>query len=278
MAVVLGAFALGVCRLVPRWRFGGIPIGGVLLIIPLLIVESDGQRMGSLGFAGIAALVVGGLVIPRHLTPLAHGAAAVPGAALLAFDTSGPSVAVILILTPIVVTAVADFEDGHDHEHGLSLMCAAIAGGGAFLTLPDTEHIALIAGAGVAVGLYVFVEPRLTLGLSRGLWVGGFMWALATDGVGRAASVVGALGALGLLMIDPAVRSNIQLHRGLLTYLPTVGVRRQLVMVAIVQTVVAIFTARVAGLRFDVIAASVLTLAAWAVVGAVLARRATSMP
>ena len=69
-----------------------------------------------------------------------------------------------MVVVPIVSTAIATFEAGHDYEHGLATMCAAIATGGAFLTVPDTEHVALLAGAGTVVGVLVLLEPRLALG------------------------------------------------------------------------------------------------------------------
>ena len=184
----------------------------------------------------------------------------------------------MLILTLVVVVAVAMFEGGHDYEYSLSPMCAAIAGGGAFLSLPDTEHIAVVAGAGVAVGLLVLAEPRLTLGASRAVWAGAFLWVVVVDGVGRVTGVIGGIGALGLLLIDPAVRSNLAVNRGLLTYLPSIGIRQQLILVATIQTGIALFSSRVAGFREDAAQAMVLVLAVWAITGTLLAHRARSMP
>ena len=79
-----------------------------------------------------------------------------PGAAILAIGVDGVAFLLIVVVVPIVSTAIATFEAGHDYEHGLATMCAAIATGGAFLTVPDTEHVALLAGAGTVVGVLVF--------------------------------------------------------------------------------------------------------------------------
>jgi len=263
---------------VPAWRGnGGLPVAGLALVVPLAAVRIEGELLPTEVLAGLALLLVAGLWRPREPTVAGRIVSSVPGAALLALGSDGVAVVVVLVAVPVLTAALTIFESGHDYEHGLAPMCAAIAGGGAFLTVPDTEHVALIAGAGVVVGLAVVIAPRLALGMSGPLWAGAFVWAVAIDGTGRAAAVVGALGALGLLIIDPAVRSNVRIHRGLLTYLPVRGPRSQVLATAAIQTALAVFTARVAGLRTDVQMAVVLTVVAWMVVGIGLGQRARSL-
>ena len=275
---VLAVLAMGIARYVPRWRGSAqIPLGGLLLTVPLVVVTFAGSAVGPSTTAGLSVLLITGYAIPRHLPPLVRGAASVPGAAILAIGVDGVAFLLIVVVVPIVSTAIATFEAGHDYEHGLATMCAAIATGGAFLTVPDTEHVALLAGAGTVVGVLVLLEPRLALGGSSLAFTGAFVWAVSIDGAARATSVVGALGALGLLAIDPAVRLNVSLYRGLLTYLPTIGARRQLVVTAGIQTVLAVFIARIAGIGSDVTLAIVLALGAWTVVGVALGKRASQL-
>ena len=270
LGLALGTFALVFGSTIKRWTGRGIPLAGLALAVPLLLVSTGGPGFTPLGYAGFGALVVAGIALRSDFPALVHGAAAIPGATLLAFDNGGPAAAVILLGVPIGVVALSRFDSAHDYEHGLAPMCAAIAGGGAFLTLPDTEHIAVIAGAGVAVGTLVFLVPRFAMGGSRGVWLGAFFWAVATDGVGRTSGLVGAIGVIGLLVIDPVVRTNISLHRGILTYLPASNERMQIIVVAIIQTTLALFIARLASLRTDVNSALLLTIGAWVFVGGLL--------
>ena len=278
VAGALGVVAIGASLLIPRFRIARlIPFGGLLLAVPLLIVNTDARDLPTLAYVGFGLLAVAGAAVPFRMSSLVHGAAAIPGAALLAVDVPDPGRGLMLLI-PLLVVATHRFEEGHDYEPGITTMCATIAGGGAFLTVPDTEHMALVAGAGVAVGLLVLADPRLALHMSRSVWVGAFVFSVALDGVGRATGVIGAIGALGLLLIDPVVRTNLSVHRGLLTYLPTSGARQQILAVAAIQTVLALFASRVAGLQMDPAIAIVLIAISSAATGFVLARRAESMP
>ena len=275
---ILGALAIGVGQAVPRWRGSvGIPLGGLALALPLAIVATGDQSLPTTVLAGLGMLLVTGFLVPRRAQPLVHGAASIPGAVVLAIGTEEIALLLVVMITPILVTAVAMFGDGHDYEHGLATICAAIAGGGAFLTVPDTEHAAVLAGAGAAVGLVVFVQPRLALQGSAMVWCGAFVWTVAVDGAPRATSIVGALGALGVLAIDPAVRSYISIHRGLLTYLPTQGDRSHLIITAFIQTTIAMITARIAGLSTNMMVAIAITVGTWALVGAGLTYRAKAL-
>lgn len=271
LAMALGAALLGASIWVPRWAGRCIPLAGVVLVAPLVIVESDGRVLSLLGLGGLGALLIAGFSVPADRPIVWHGAATVPGALMLGLDGVGATAALVFVGVPVGAAAIRMFERGHDYEHGLAAIAAAIAGGGAFLTVPDTEHIALIAGAGVAVGVLVIAVPRFGLGGSGPVWLGAFLWAVAVDGSARVAGIVGALGALGVLVIDPLVRSNLRLHRGLLTYIPISPERLHVVSVAALQTAIAVFTSRVAGLRVDVAMALGLTAIAWAVVGGALA-------
>lgn len=269
--MVLGTVLAG--RL-PARRLWGIPISGVAMAVPVAIVTTDAAPLGALGIGGLALLLLAGAVLPANRPALVHGAASIPGAALLAAAADGWGIVLVIVGVPILVVAASRFEGGHRQLPGLSGVVAAIATGGAFLTVPDTEHVALMAGGAIVVGLATFVRPKLTLGASGAVWAGAFVWSVAIDGSGRAAGIVGALGALGLLVLDPAVRVNLHVDRGLVMYLPAPSARARLVQVAAIQIALSLFASRVAGLRMDVIMALVLTVVAWVTVGLLLGRYA----
>ena len=217
-AIVAMILGLGLLMLAPtiKARSPTIPIAGLLLVSPVAVVVIDGARWSTEALIGLAVLVGTGLVVPEHYPPFVKGAASIPGAAVLSIGTDNRTAVFLLVGIPVLSTAVARFEDGHDYEHGLSAMCAAIAGGGVFLTVPDTENTALLAGAGIVVGLLVLAEPRLTLGWSRYTWAGAFFLALAVDGAPRTTATIGGIAALGLILIDPVVRAITKVGRGLL--------------------------------------------------------------
>lgn len=274
----LGAVALAVLvalsRFIPSWRGNsGIPIAGLVLSLPMLVVDS-GVRPSATALLGLALLVLAGAWPLESRELPVRVVASIPGTALLTVGTPSDAAVLVALGVPVLVAALTVFEEGHDYEPGLAGMCAAIAGGGAFLTVPDTEHMALIAGAGVAVGVATFAVPKVGLGLSGPVWVGAFLWAVAIDGEARMRAIVGAVGALALLAIDPAVRTHVRIRRGLLTYLPAQSERHHLVMIAVAQTVLAVFSARVAGFAGDVTLAIVLVLAAWSGAGWLLVSRA----
>ncbi len=248
------------------------PIAGFVLALPLAVVTTDAQPQAMWGLAGLVALVVTGRVVPDSLAPALKGLASLPGAVLLSITQPLGTGAIIVLGVPLLVAAVARFEDGHDYEHGLSAICAAVAGGGAFLTVPDTEHTALLAGAGVIVGVLVIAQPGVTLGSSMFVWAGAFLWAVAIDGEPRTTGLIGAIGALGLLLIDPITRAFVPVVRGLLTYLPTTGDRNQVLAVAGLQTGIALIASRIAGLQESVAVAVVILLVTFIAVSVGLVR------
>ncbi len=275
-AAVVGVGSFLISRLRAR-RPWGAPVAGLAMAVPIALVATDGASLGLLGTAGLFLLLLSGVLVPGSRPALVHGLAAIPGASLMAFSTEGWGLVLVIVGAPIVVVAVASFESGHREQPALSAMGAAIAAGGAFLTVPDTEHVSLLAGAAVVVGLGALVHPPLTLGASGPVWAGAFMWSVAIDGSPRTTGIVGALGALGLLVVDPAVRVNLTIDRGLAMYLPATAPMSRLVQFAALQTALALFTSRIAGLRMDVLVAIALTVVAWSVAAYLLGRNARAI-
>ncbi len=70
------------------------------------------------------------------------------------------------------------------------------------------------------------------------------------------------------------MRTNVRIRRGLLTYLPAQSERHHLVMIAMAQTVLAVFSARVAGFAGNASLAIVLVVAVWSGAGWLLVSRA----
>jgi hypothetical protein len=78
---------------------------------------------------------------------------------------------------------------------------------GIFLTVPDTENVALLLG--ILIPASVFAWPLSQIGVGTRVDGAGLAaivsWVICLDGQGRPASIIVSLGCLGLLMVVPLV-------------------------------------------------------------------------
>jgi hypothetical protein len=219
--------------------------------------------------AGLAALWVAGAISARigEYRVLAGIVLGLPGGLLLAEASGGaPGWAVLLlVIGPGLAGSLAADLDDRQSRSGTATLAFALALGGMYGTVPDTELTRFALGAAAPVVLLAWPFPLARLGRGGALAaVGLFLWIATVDGAARPGSIVGAAACLGVLVVEPVGRW--WASRG------DDGTRCAPAPVVIaVQLVVVYFCSRIAGFQQNGAAAALLAVPALAVAGAVLA-------
>lgn len=234
---------------------------------------------------GLLVLFVAGAISSRLPARRATGLLlALPGALLVAdsLDKVPGAWTRPLVIAAVAGggTLVADLDRRYRSlGYGPPLLALSVVG--AMLTVPDTEHALALAGAAMPLALLAWPRPWASLGTAGSYAATGlFAWVVAFDGAARATSIIGGLGCLGLLLVEPVART---LSRGAS---PLDAADRlsagwsRLVPVALVQIVVVLVSARVAGMRASASSAASVTAALLgsALVGAVALSRRKGQP
>lgn len=258
--------SLGLRTLVPRkgrrpGLFGpALGVGGFLALDGLLGTDELLAVPSGVGW-GLLLLWVAGAVAARTASPAIVGAlAALPGALLVAGANDGLAAAwvpvVIVLGTVLVGTGAADL-DRRTARLGLGPLLMVIAVVGIYFTVPDTELMRAVVG--VALPLVLLAWPYTAASLGSGgayVAVAFLLWVVPTEGIGRPGAVVGAVGAFGLLALEPAGRAlvpflerRLPLHRFPVTRPRTVFVVGQIVLT--------LYASRVAGMAQDAFVAAI---------------------
>jgi len=161
--------------------------------------------------AGLALLVLAGEMAYRTPNPKVFGCIlGIPGAVLVgtATDFRGPGwIAPLVIVATIVGGTFAAEVDRRAARLGLGPVLWLVTVFGVYVTVPDTELIRPLVG--VALPLAVAGWPLRAARIGPGgvaAGVGLLMWVAGIEGYGRPGSIVGASGALGLLLVEPVGR------------------------------------------------------------------------
>lgn len=252
--VVLVVGALLLSELAAR----GAPRPGIFG--PALVVATVGALAGSgrLDGAGpvptrvVVALVllwIAGEIGAR--TSLAIGAVlAVAGGLALVAPADEPStwVTALLVLGPALAgTAVAEFDRRAAHP-GLGPQLLAVSILGLYACVPDTELVLALLGA--AIPLLLLTWPRVLTRLGPGgsyAAIGLFLWIATVGGAGRPGSIVGAVAALGLLVAEPVGRLLASRSTRTPGSRDRAAGRLTVVAFLVVQVLLALYAARVAG-------------------------------
>jgi hypothetical protein len=130
-----------------------------------------------------------------------------PGALLLATvrDLPGPGwVPVLVVVATTFGGPCAADVDRRAARSGLGPVLWLVTVIGVYATVPDTELIRPLVGVAIPLALagWPFRVARLGAG-GAAAGTGLLLWVAAIEGVGRPGSVVGAAGALGLLLVEP---------------------------------------------------------------------------
>lgn len=259
--VVGGALAgTTVFVLAERHRHRETPIGGFLVAGGFAIAAALSSTLPLNVVVGIALLALGGFVAGRVQHAFGALVLAVPGAVALVIDLGSPRSTWVAPVTALVIVAacplVADF-DRRFARAGWPLAFFAVSAAGVYFTVPDTEHALVLLG--VAIPMVFIGWPVVYASLGPGgayAVVGALMWVAGFECRGRQASLVGAIGCLGLLVAEPLARV---LSRGRDTVLTTVPARQwSIVPVGAIHLGLVYIASRVAGLRSSVTQATVL--------------------
>jgi hypothetical protein len=188
------------------------PLHGTLLTLATLVALQVTGSVPLLLWVACAVLAMGGAAAgrTRHGSSIAGAAMALPGALLviLALDGSGSSWTPWLVVLVIVAGAplLASF-DRRQRNLGLGPLLFTITVAGAYVTLPDTERVLAMLGAALPLTLLGWPRPLASIGPGGGYaLVGVYAWVAASGGQLRTAAVIGAIGALGLLLVEPIAR------------------------------------------------------------------------
>lgn len=211
--------ALGVLALVAGVVVGGLwrtrrgrpcPVAGLLLAAAGAAAVLQAERPAPGLVAGLVVLGVAGALVDavpglRLLLPVL----AVPGAWLLA-----SSVEVTQAWAPVAVgvavtgggALVADF-DLRWSARPLSPALVVVSLAGVFVTVPETKEALPVLGAALPLALLGWPVNLTSLGAGGSLAATGLLtWTVAQGGTFRAASIVGGLACLGMLVAEPLGR------------------------------------------------------------------------
>jgi hypothetical protein len=252
-----------------------VPIGGVLVAGGFAVGLAHSGTVRASLVVGAALLALAGYFADRLRLHLVVAAAfALPGALLLALDLGAPPAAWIAPVSVIAVACasplVADF-DRRFAPDGWTAALYAISVLGVYFTVPDTERALVLLG--VAIPLVFLAWPVMLAPFgSAGSFaaVGMLVWVAAYECRGREASLIGAIGCLGLLVVEPLARAA---GRGSDTVIAALPRRQWSVLpVGALQLALVYVASRVAGLRTSVAEATLIVAFELAVAIAVLCR------
>jgi hypothetical protein len=237
------------------------PLGGPALLVAVAVGFGATEGLPGLLLAGLVLAVLGGAAAEvLRWSPIVAVPLAAPGAALVVAAAPAGTRAWAAALAGAAVLVVGALLTGMDRRwraRGLGPPLVAVTAGGVLLTVPDTEHAVVLAGATAVLGLLGWPVPLVSLG-APGAFVASaaVAWVALQGGVGRPASVVAALACWGLVLLEPVDRDR-----------PPGNV----LWAIAVDAVVVVAVARVAGPRTSPVVAAVLAAGLLAV-GAVARR------
>ena len=263
----IGFLALVITVVAAMQRSRPTPIGGVMVTgAALFALALEGWVTWSVA-AGVASLAVAGALLDRDRR-WAYPFGLI-GVVLLVLATPSPPGSVNRWLVGAAIVVVAPLLASFDYTFRYStiaLPLLAVSYLGMLVTVPDTARAIVAVGATLPMALAGW--PLRLAGLGRAgsfACAGLFVWLAFAEGVGRPGSVVGAIGALGLLIAWPAAHS---IRASDFTRLGSLLSRRLgAPMVIAAQGAVALYAARVAGLKDGALYAALLVLPMLAAIG-----------
>jgi hypothetical protein len=244
-------FLVGISKLRNQYA---IPIAGILIASAAALALSSIRPIPSLLLLGLALLALAGLVSSTRKHQVAWGIAlALPGAYLVALmsDIPGRPWVSWLVLGAIVLGSAFATDFDKRYKTGRAALFLAMTIGGVFLTVPDTEEILVLLGAALPVLVLAWPRPLVRFGFGIFPLVGILIWAITWGGRGREGSIVGAVGCLGVLLVEP-----------LASLIGRRTVRLPGLEIAALHLMLVLIGARIAGLRENpVTGASIAALA-----------------
>lgn len=171
---------------------------------------------------------------------------------------------------------LADF-DARWRRQGLGSVLLPVSVAGVYSTVPDTETALVALGTALPLTLLGWPWPVASLGRAGAYAaVGTLLWVVAIGGLGRASSVVGGLGCLGLVAVEPLARLLRPGGESVLDLLPT-G-RPGAVVAGGLHLGLVYVAARVAGLQPSAAAATGMVVAELGLAVALAAAARAALP
>lgn len=261
---IVGSVSLIVVQILTRGRAVrlAIPVGGLLLGGGGAVVMYLFGDMSILGLVGLAVSGVFSHAMARagsksYLIALAS----LPGA-VVASLAAPPDPAwmrpLMIILIPLVAWSLSDF-DRRYHSHGLGMVFACLATAGTFLAVPDTEWARALFAVALPTAFLAWPRVIVSLGISGAyVFATAFVLATVVGGVGRPASIVGALAGLGMLVIEPVA---VRLRPTLSSISNSLNrAADTAILASMPQVLIVLAASRVAARFTDVLIASVLSV------------------
>ena len=219
----VGVLVTGTLAVVSRRRLPDL--AGILCVVAAWLAIrgawgdtlANGQVLLSLGVLAVGGAVV---VLVSQLSraaaehPLVVTAVTVtPGAVLLAHSAplagSGLSRTILAVATVAIAVAIRDF-DAIWGPRGAPWLLFAVAAGGVYLAVPDTELARALLGVALPFALLSIPRPTSPIGPAGSAALAGlFTWVVVVGGRGRPGSVVGGLAVIGILAAEPLGRRTI---------------------------------------------------------------------
>lgn len=263
VALVVGAVVGGLARVTPLRR--PPPLAGVLVAGAGLVALERTETVPAELFLAIGLLGAIGFV--ADALPGSWWMVVVPPAGLAAWwlsqeafgpsTTEGGGCACLFVMdrawideavsaTVLVGGGLAAAFQRRWRSTGLSTPLVPISLLGVYFTVPDTEQAAAVLGATALLVLLGWPWGLLALGVGGAFAsIGLLSWVAVVGGVGRAGSIVGALGCLGLLAVEPVGR----LLAGGRSPLELIPVRLRTPVTALVHLGLVFVASRIAGLQ-----------------------------
>lgn len=197
----MGGLAFGLAAFLALRGWGGAAVAPYGVAFALVLLTIGGAAIDHLE-----------LRLPTRVprAAIAPAIALLPGAIVLGVFAPIHNAAwapyTIALVTPLVGGLMHDFDRVHSARPApLLLLFISIVG--AYLTVPQTALVLVLVGVSVPLALLSFPQPLAALGPAGSALVAGvFCWVVVAAGHESPGSVVGALGALGLLVIEPLGR------------------------------------------------------------------------
>lgn len=178
---------------------------------PVTLLEAFGERTFLIGLglgigAGLLALV------HRRLSAwfVSIGLAATIGLVLGGRTGTLPDPPVWLVVSAGIATLLASWGSSlmvREVGAKTTSLCLAVTALGVWGTVPDTEHALVVLGVafGALVGVFRFDVPERVHAWSPILFFGAAGYVAITEGLARDSAPIGALAAMGMLLVYPAV-------------------------------------------------------------------------
>ena len=226
-------------------------------------VADDIPTVPSVVVLGLILLWAGVALAGRTATPVPFGIVlAVPGAVLLVWDQQLPGpgwLRWVIVLGTVIGGPLAAETDRRLGRAGIGCVMWLFVVGACYSTVPDTE-LALVL-LGVAIPLAVLGPPVRLARLGDGgvaAAIGLLLWVSVQEGWYRPSSVIGTLGALALFTTMPI---GLRVRRWVAPRVRWDRKRRAFAII-VVQLLLALWAARVAGTAPGTLAALVLLVPA----------------